>query len=177
MLNPYLNLIIGFVLLLTMANCTKEENIVDEGDPYDLLVEILTIDLSKNEVTLQALAQNATLYQLYIENDVEPVDANTSGFFSHIFDEPGIYNLTVRAYGSSGRYIKDTKQVELITEQPTDTIALNKGYFTPLEYNGYELIWNDEFNGNSINSSSWSFELGNGCPSICGWGNNELQRS
>ena len=175
MLNLNLSLIFGFVLLLTMSNCTKEENAVDEGDPFDLVVEILTTNLDNNEVTLQALAQNATLYQLYIENDVEPVDANNSGFFSHIFDEPGIYSLTVRAYGSSGRYVKATKQVELITEQPIDTIALDNGYFTPLEYNGYELIWNDEFNGNSISSSNWSFDLGNGCPGNCGWGNSELE--
>ncbi|MCB2209100.1 MAG: glycoside hydrolase family 16 protein [Bacteroidetes bacterium] len=175
MLRSYLYLISSLVLLFMMNNCTKEENNLSEGDPYDLLVEILTIDLNNNEVTLQALAQNATLYQLYIENDVEPIDANTSGFFSHIFDEPGIYNLTVRAYGSSGRYVKDTKLVELITEQPTDTIPLDKGYFTPLEYDGYELMWNDEFNGNSISSSSWSFELGNGCPANCGWGNSELE--
>jgi beta-glucanase (GH16 family) len=158
-----------------MNNCTKEKNTVNEGDPYDLLVEILTIDLNNNEVTLQANAHNATLYQLYIENSAEPVDSNTSGFFSHIFDEPGIYNLTVRAYGSSGRYVKASKQVELITEQPIDTIALHNGYFTPLEYNGYELVWNDEFNGNSISSFNWSFDLGNGCPVNCGWGNSELE--
>ena len=175
MLKLYLNLLLSSVLLLSMANCTKEENTVEEGDPYDLVIEILTLDQIKVEVTLQANAQNTTLYQLYLENELQPIDANTSGFFSHIFDEPGIYNLTVRAYGSSGRYVKAAKQVEFISEQPTDTIALDKGYFTPLEYDGYDLIWNDEFNGNSISSSSWSFDLGNGCPTNCGWGNNELE--
>ena len=35
---------------------------------------------------------------------------------------------------------------------------------------GYRLVWSDEFNGNSIDSSKWGFDLGGG-----GWGNNELQ--
>lgn len=36
----------------------------------------------------------------------------------------------------------------------------------------FRLIWSDEFNGNSINRSNWTFDIGNGNN---GWGNNELQ--
>jgi len=38
-----------------------------------------------------------------------------------------------------------------------------------------KLVWSDEFEGTSLNLDNWSFELGDGCPSLCGWGNNELQ--
>lgn len=38
----------------------------------------------------------------------------------------------------------------------------------------WNIIWNDEFNSNSINQNVWTFETGNGCPN-CGWGNNELE--
>lgn len=41
---------------------------------------------------------------------------------------------------------------------------------------GWSLVWADEFNGTSIDPTKWSFQLGNGCPTLCGWGNNELQR-
>lgn len=34
----------------------------------------------------------------------------------------------------------------------------------------YTLVWSDEFDGSSVNSSNWTFETGGG-----GWGNNELQ--
>lgn len=34
------------------------------------------------------------------------------------------------------------------------------------------LVWSDEFNGNSLDTSKWSAEIGNGAS---GWGNNELQ--
>ena len=36
----------------------------------------------------------------------------------------------------------------------------------------YELVWSDEFDGTSLNSGSWTPELGNG---VGGWGNNEVQ--
>lgn len=37
------------------------------------------------------------------------------------------------------------------------------------------LVWADEFNGNSLNLDNWAFETGDGCPNLCGWGNNELE--
>ncbi len=39
----------------------------------------------------------------------------------------------------------------------------------------WSLVWSDEFNGTGLNLADWSYDLGNGCPSLCGWGNNELQ--
>ena len=38
-----------------------------------------------------------------------------------------------------------------------------------------ELVWSDEFDGTTLNLDNWSYELGDGCPNLCGWGNNELQ--
>ena len=37
------------------------------------------------------------------------------------------------------------------------------------------LVWADEFDGSTLDLNNWSFELGDGCPNLCGWGNNELQ--
>ncbi len=37
------------------------------------------------------------------------------------------------------------------------------------------LVWNDEFTGTTLDMTKWNFETGNGCPSLCGWGNNELE--
>ena len=39
----------------------------------------------------------------------------------------------------------------------------------------WELIWHDEFEGSSLNPNLWSYQTGDGCPDLCGWGNNELQ--
>ena len=37
------------------------------------------------------------------------------------------------------------------------------------------LIWQDDFNGESLDQNKWSPVIGDGCPSNCGFGNNELQ--
>lgn len=34
----------------------------------------------------------------------------------------------------------------------------------------YQLVWSDEFNGTSVDTTNWSFDVGGG-----GWGNNELE--
>ncbi|MBK9984824.1 MAG: family 16 glycosylhydrolase [Saprospiraceae bacterium] len=49
------------------------------------------------------------------------------------------------------------------------------GASSPDHYDGYNLVWRDEFVGDVLNSADWSFETGNGCPDNCGWGNNESQ--
>lgn len=49
------------------------------------------------------------------------------------------------------------------------------GYEAPAGYTGYSLVWQDEFNGSSLNTTDWTVEGGDGCPNICGWGNNELE--
>lgn len=38
-----------------------------------------------------------------------------------------------------------------------------------------KLVWEENFNGKALDESVWNYELGNGCPNICGWGNNESQ--
>ncbi|WP_412463901.1 glycoside hydrolase family 16 protein [Flavobacterium mekongense] len=38
-----------------------------------------------------------------------------------------------------------------------------------------KLVWQEEFDGVTLNEKDWNFELGDGCPNICGWGNNEKQ--
>ena len=45
----------------------------------------------------------------------------------------------------------------------------------PAEEKPLELVWSDEFDGTELNLENWSFELGDGCPDLCGWGNNERQ--
>lgn len=76
--------------------------------------------------------------------------------------------------------VKLTQDIATITIEDDDdnTVGLiipTGGYTTPTTYPGYNLVWSDEFNADTLNTSVWTFETGNGCPSNCGWGNNELQ--
>jgi len=50
------------------------------------------------------------------------------------------------------------------------------GYNAPSTYYGYTLKWADEFSDSSLDTKNWNYNLGDGCPSLCGWGNSELQK-
>ncbi|SHK13763.1 Glycosyl hydrolases family 16 [Reichenbachiella agariperforans] len=39
------------------------------------------------------------------------------------------------------------------------------------------LVWSDEFDYSGVpDTTKWTYDLGDGCPNNCGWGNNELQQ-
>ena len=54
------------------------------------------------------------------------------------------------------------------------TIIVLAGLITPAHAT-WSLVWSDEFNGTSLDTGNWNTDIGTGCPSLCGWGNNELQ--
>lgn len=57
-----------------------------------------------------------------------------------------------------------------------DKINIPKtGYISPDAYAGYTKVWEEGFQGTNLNSAVWNYELGDGCPGNCNWGNNELQ--
>ena len=40
----------------------------------------------------------------------------------------------------------------------------------------YTLVWSDEFDYEGLpDSEKWSYDIGDGCPHLCGWGNNEQE--
>lgn len=44
------------------------------------------------------------------------------------------------------------------------------------ENNTYNLVWSEEFDySGQPDTAKWSYDTGDGCPDLCGWGNNELQ--
>jgi len=52
-------------------------------------------------------------------------------------------------------------------------LVLNYSVFS--QKNPYKLVWEENFNDTKLDETSWNFELGSGCPNLCGWGNNEAQ--
>ncbi|MDA3850811.1 MAG: chitobiase/beta-hexosaminidase C-terminal domain-containing protein [Spirochaetaceae bacterium] len=61
-------------------------------------------------------------------------------------------------------------------QQPVGSTQSGDGSSRALEDfdpgNGWSMVWNDEFEGSSLDSSKWNYDIGTG---IGGWGNNELQ--
>ena len=169
-MNRFLLCLVILSFLPLQFSCTKDENPVNPNDPSDLNVEVVASEETYGLVSIIANATNAIRYELRSGNT--PVESNESGEFERIYTLPGVYLLEIRAYGQSGRYLKVNRTVS-IGEQ--EEVALSKGFMSPLEYEGYNLTWSDEFNGAALDLSVWTFEIGNGCPDLCGWGNNELQ--
>lgn len=66
--------------------------------------------------------------------------------------------------------IQTAEGLGTIRNDDTLVIVPEDGYITPESYIGYDLVWQDEFNGTSINPECWTHETGNN-----GWGNQELQ--
>ena len=62
-----------------------------------------------------------------------------------------------------------------ITNDDTKIGFNNTGYDALNSYPGYTLAWGEEFNGTSLDAAAWTAEIGDGCPNLCGWGNNELE--
>jgi len=50
------------------------------------------------------------------------------------------------------------------------------GYTTPASYDGYNLVWSDEFDGTEVDTSKWTYDLGDtDIHGNVGWGNGEMQ--
>ena len=161
-------MILLLVTAFFLTSCSKEDDTGDSDDPANLTIEVVSIDYDTYNVVIQASAVNTVQYHFYVGDSDTPEDANVTGSFQYTFDGYGMYSISVKAYGNSGRYISKSREIT-IEEPQGDPIPLSRGYFSPESYTGYSLVWQDEFNGSSL-GPDWKYETGGG-----GWGNNELE--
>jgi beta-glucanase (GH16 family) len=159
--------------LLLIYSCGGDTKSSGTGEPSNLNVEVLISEVDLGLVTIQASAENTSEFHFYPNDGVtfDPIINNT-GTFMYTYQSLGTYVIEVRAYSGEGRFIKKTKQIVV---NGNDPINVGQGYSTPTSYEGMDLIWNEEFSGSSLNENNWSYEIGDGCPHLCGWGNEELE--
>ncbi|MDY0102160.1 MAG: glycoside hydrolase family 16 protein [Lentimicrobium sp.] len=153
-------------ITLTITSCDKNDT-DNTPAPTNLVIEVTYPGPEKGNIHIVSTADNATLYKLYIGNATVTEASNEIGIFDYVFTEAGDYKIRIKAYNGTEKYIEAEKQ---ITIEENDPVSIDQGYTTPMQYNGYQLTWNDEFDGNTLNTNYWSYETGGG-----GWGNNELQ--
>jgi beta-glucanase (GH16 family) len=88
----------------------------------------------------------------------------------------GDEDFTVTLTSATGAKISAGSATGTIMNDDTKVPFTNAGFSTPTSYPGKTLVWSDEFNGTALNTTTnWSYDIGTGCPNLCGWGNNELQ--
>lgn len=113
---------------------------------------------ANSTVTIEANTNAAEIILELIDDDIKEVDET----------------IMVRILRAEGANIV-TGEARIILRDNDRSVLTEEGYSTSEEQFGYNLAWQDEFNGSEIDESSYNFELGDGCPNICGWGNNEMQ--
>ena len=159
------------VLVFFISSCANESE-TEDLNPANLTIDIIIADDNSGKIDVTATADKTVGFEFYAgEIPSEDPVYNSDGIFSHTYTKTGTYTVEVRAIGTSGKYVK---KEPVITVQVGDVEPIDPtgGYTTPLTYPNMNLVWQDEFDGNALNESDWTHEIGNG---NSGWGNNELQ--
>lgn len=84
-------------------------------------------------------------------------------------------SFTISLDGARNATLGDSEASCMILNDDSFTLIEDIGYTTPSSYPGKTLIWSDEFNDANVSTTNWTYEIGTGCPNLCGWGNNERQ--
>lgn len=157
------------ILALFITACNGDDD-KEEGTslPENLQIQTEVSATEAGKVNVSATAVNAKFFTVDFG---EPGSTTTSinGTASYTYTKSGTYTIEVKAHATSNEFISKTTQVEVVIPEPPIS---DEGYTTPDSYDGYTLEWQDDFDGESVNTSNWTFELGTGSN---GWGNNELQ--
>lgn len=162
-----------FSLIIFTIACSEERTPAGmSGDPTNLNVDILVYDDGSGIIVISASATDAVEYQYLLGDKDDSEFTNASGDLEFKYKTSGNYTVIVKAVGSNGRFLQYTENIFVPAEEP---ISVGEGYITPITYPDMNLIWNDEFDGTSLNTNIWSYDNGDGCPNLCGWGNNELE--
>jgi beta-glucanase (GH16 family) len=169
----------------TQPNMTFDDVSVNEGNAGTNNIEI-TLKLSKTSSKEVSVKYSTIEGTAKAGADFTPVTAQAVTFQPNETEK----KIVIAVVADDLKENDETFQVRV--DNPTNvfltkgtaTITLknddvkipfnNTGYDVPTSYPGYTLAWSDEFN-TSFDNNSWTAESGDGCPGLCGWGNNELE--
>lgn len=146
----YLISLVGII-----ASCNKQNNPGNNNiAPTNLTVSATISADNSGNVSFTAAATNAITYDFDFGNGIFQTVA--SGIVTYKYPASGTYTVNVMAKSAAGLTISKNIQV-------TVTVMLS-------------LLWGDEFDiPGSPDPAKWGYDLGDGCPGVCGWGNNELE--
>ncbi len=113
---------------------------------------------TSSTVTIEANNDASTIIIELLDDEIKEVDET----------------IMIRVLSADGADIV-TEEARIRVLDNDNAVLTEEGYNTAEEQFGYSMAWQDEFNGSILDEASFNFELGDGCPNLCGWGNNELQ--
>ena len=163
-----ISVVFVYIFLFSFFSC-KDQGVKSPTDPTQQKPDSLVFSTQiagatsanpngdgTGQVTFTISARNATSYQILIPALSKTLNISLAkgGTASYVFNNnPGQvspYSIQLTAFNGSLR---------------KDTIIIIQVYYA------VQLLWSDEFNGTSLNTSVWNYESGNNN----GWGNKELE--
>ncbi len=171
MMMKVLQMVSFLLTLLTAGSCSQEE--VDQQVMLPQNLEVIVEAGENGLVALSFTADQVNFFRVSFGEESEMPERVSGNEASFRYNTPGEYTITVQAHATETDFIQE-ELVVTITEQMLGIGFPDSGFSSPMAYEGYSLAWNDEFEAETL-SNDWVFEIGDGCPDLCGWGNNELQ--
>ncbi|WMN06596.1 family 16 glycosylhydrolase [Marivirga arenosa] len=149
-------------------SCSESDDEFEVLPPSNLNVEVVNDSETPGKVTVYATAENTNYFSFSFGDNTDIVE-NKDGDITHSYSQEGEFEITVKAHATVDVYTSKTQPISIVL---TDGEGVkNEGYESPLEYEGFNLVWQDEFDSDQL-SDDYTFEIGTGSN---GWGNNELQ--
>jgi beta-glucanase (GH16 family) len=152
--------------LLGGIGCGSDE---PEKKVSNLVVTLVVDQNGSGQVAINAGADNVKFFKYFFgESNDEELIKTEDRHASHTYENSGTYTIRVQAHSSESDFIfhEEDIDVDVFIDMPTT------GNTSPETRSSMTLIWQEEFNGTSIDATKWTFETGNGTN---GWGNNELE--
>jgi hypothetical protein len=156
-------------MLLACSGGDEDPIVVDQNVIPTELSLIIEVVGATNEnpngdgsglIKCQVTAKNAVKYGFKFAGGEEIMSTTGSMEFTSTEQGAKEFNITVYAYSLTNHKISTSKNVII--------------YVTPDLFSN--LIFSDEFDVNGVpDNTKWGFDIGTGCPNLCGWGNNEAQ--
>ncbi|MBK7172052.1 MAG: family 16 glycosylhydrolase [Bacteroidales bacterium] len=185
-------LLIGGVLFLSCKKESEAPPVIPKLVAEDVVVTEGNIDGKKAIITVDL--SEATTVDVSLNWSTEDATAKAGEDFVAVTDQPLIFLAGEVSKVIEISILSDTyleldgafvvkfsnlqnttmliPQVKVTIEDDDNYVPLQDadGYITPDNYPGMSLIWSDEFDDATLNTTSWNYEIGGG-----GWGNNELE--
>ena len=137
------------------------------------MLEVEITDAENGDVAVTFSADRTNFYRVSFGDGSPQVEQPAAGTLQHTYAESGAYTITVQAHATPSEFVSVTEQVTIALGNETNPFDLPAtGYEAQTSYPGMQLVWADEFDGNTLNTANWTHEIGTGSN---GWGNNELQ--
>lgn len=159
-------LICSFLVFSCFENTVDEKIIL----PTNLLIEVEY--QGNGMVKANFTADKAVFFKVSFGTPGEVLTKIDGNSATKTFTTKGDFTLSVEAHTTEKNFIVGKQLIRM--NAAALGLGPNTGYSSPTNYLDYNLVWADEFSGSEL-SADWSFELGDGCPTICGWGSEELQ--